>query len=211
VLKLTNSLCNEFLSLIKTKYSADELIEEERSQSTRLDLIDHKKVNENTDSDNHAEKSNTNNFNHNILIKISSPFKVKHSIFYSFPTFIILQIIILPGNIGNHKIGDWGIYFFISVFCGILYLSILSYSKLFYNIRSYKDIFKLTAPFCSIFLLLVFLEILIIDSFSEKFNLLWNLFLILAAQFFGIIISLFLTMIIYYLKGGKVIYLQQKK
>jgi hypothetical protein len=206
VLRLTKLSCDEFLGFIGTHYADEEFTEENNCQESAKQ--DNKTV-RNKEYPFLSKNTSKKTLLISTLSTISSNNKLKHSFNFSLITFLILQINILPGNISNNKVGDWGIYFFFGIFCLIYFFNIWSYSKLFYNIRSYTDIFRLTALYSSVFFLLVFLEITIIDMFGEKFNIWWNLFLIILGQLFGVFLSLFLTMILYFIKGGRMVNISQ--
>jgi hypothetical protein len=204
VLRLTEGSCHEFLELISTRYPGEEVVEKFEIQqlATNPEVISSKKE---------QKTAVKNSFNGGFLLKlstkISSPNKAKHSLYFSLVTFVILQINLLPGNVGPHELGGWGIYFFFGVWFLIAYLQIWSYSKLYYNIKSYGDIFKLSALYGALFFLYVALEITGIDLIRGKveISILWTLFFTILLQSLGIMLSLFITVVLYFVKGGKMI------
>lgn len=142
----------------------------------------------------------------NIFRIISSKKPFIHSLRFSFLSLIVLQALILPGNISDYKLPSWSYIIFLSVFALTFYLCIWSYSKIFTNVVSYNDIFKFSIIFCNSFFLLVFVEVMIIDSIViDNFSFLFGFILIILGQLVGVIFSLFFAVITYFIKGGKMI------
>lgn len=142
----------------------------------------------------------------NLLKRISSAKKWKHSFCFSLISLAILQIVILPGNIGLGKPEGWGIYFFFGMLLLIWILNIWTYSKFFYSVRLYKDIFKLSFLYWFSFFTLVLVEIVVLDILQgPSYNVLFYILIFLLFQSVGILFTLFLSMIMYYVKGGKMI------
>jgi hypothetical protein len=142
----------------------------------------------------------------NLLKRISFANKWKHSFCFSLICVAILQIVIVPENFDIGKVGGWGIYFFYGVLLLVWILNIWAYSKIFYNIRLYKDIFKLTFLYHTSFYMLVFIEIVVRDVLSgSSFVVLFFIWMFLLFQLVGILSTLFLSWIMYLVKGGKTI------
>lgn len=200
ILRLNKLALDEFISLIETNYADEEIVEEQEPQepAKQKNRPIEKEVNIPQ-----AKEANKTGYLLDLLSKISSVNKTKHSLYYSLLTFIILQIVIIPGNIGYQSIGGWGRFFFFTIFGLAAFLNSWSYSKLYSNISTYNAIFKLTASYSSLFFLFAFIEVTVIDMFGGNFILWFNLLLIIFGQIVAIILSLFITMIIYFIKGGK--------
>lgn len=142
----------------------------------------------------------------NIFRIISSKKPFIHSLRFSFLSLLVLQVLIIPGNISDYKPPSWSYIVFFGVLTCVFYLSIWSYSKFFSNLKSYDDIFKFSIVFYCSFYLFVFTEIMIIDSIgSNNFSILFSLVLIILGQVVGVLFSLFFAAIIYFIKGGKMI------
>jgi hypothetical protein len=178
------------------------------------DPLNKKEPNETIDTKTKAQKDKSRSYKNevkekkifNLLHKLSFQKKTLHALSFSFITFIILQIIILPTNLYDIKLGNWSKYLFLGFSLFTCTLSTISYSKYYYSLKQYKDIFGLVTRFYSFLWLFIFSEIIVIDLILDKaFNVLFGVFLILLGQVAGLITSLFLSMIIYYTKGGKMI------
>lgn len=142
----------------------------------------------------------------NIFRMISSEKPFIHSLRFSFLSLLVLQVLILPGNISDYKLPSWSYLIFLGVFTLTFYLCIWSYSKVFSDIKSYNDIFKFSIIFCNSFFLLVFVEVMIIDSIViDNFSFLFSLILIVLGQLIGVLFSLFFAAVIYFIKGGKMV------
>ncbi len=141
----------------------------------------------------------------NFLRKISSINKLKHSFNFSLLGLLVLQVVIIPENIGGHSLGNINIYAVFGIMLLTWFLNFWAYSKFFFMKNTYREIFRLTASYFSILWLIAFLEIIIIESLQGKFSLLASLIILFIGQISGLIISLFTTMIVYFIRGGKMI------
>jgi len=203
VLRLTEKSCGEFLDYICAQYPDTQTTEEEDSGKADGQHVPAPEKDEKGFSKVQANK-NSRQIIH-IPEKISSKHKGKHALAFSLFAFLLLQILILPGNISAHQFGDWGIILFFGILCGMYFFSIWSYSRFYSPVRKYTDIFRLTVFYCSFLFLFIFIEIAFIDLFGDQFVLLFSLLLIIAGQLAGILLSLFLAMITYFIQGGRMI------
>lgn len=201
VLALNSKSCDEFYQLICNQFPIDEI-----EQNPILNFTGKTTINQADNSFKAVDKTNQKDFPLNIFSKISSKNIVIHSVYYSIVTFFVLQICILPGNVSDYKLGSWSYFFFFGVFCLVFYASIWSYSKLFRDIKLYNDIFKFSTIYSCTFYLLVFIEIMIIDSTRPAtFSLFFSIVLIFFGQIVGVIFGLFLALVMYFVKGGKMV------
>jgi len=206
LLRLNKPALDEFLSLIEANYADEEIVEEKKPQEPAKQKSKPIEKEVNTPQ---TKEANKTGFLLDLLSKISSVNRTKHSLYYSLLAFTILQIVIIPGNIGYQGIGGLGRFFFFTIVGLAAFLNIWSYSKLYCNIQTYNAIFKLTAQYCSLFFLLVFMEVAVIDMFGGNFTIWFSLLLVIFGQVVAIILSLFITMVIYFIKGGKLLNIQK--
>lgn len=193
LLYVNSNSCQEFYS-----YLCD-LFPEEKPEKIEVKNTQ-ENVNEQIDSDSNIDGRT------NIFRMISSKKPIIHTLRFSLLAFIILQVLILPGNISDYKLPSWSYIVFFGVLVCVFYMSIWSYSKFISNLKSYNDIFKFSIFFFCLFYLFVFIEIMIIDSIgSDNFSILFSLLLIILGQVVGVLFSLFFAAIIYFIKGGKMI------
>ncbi|VXD11166.1 conserved membrane hypothetical protein [Marinoscillum sp. 108] len=139
------------------------------------------------------------------LIKISSRNKLKHTLTYSLVALLVLQLVIILGNVGKVRLGDFGTYTMFALMLLFWYVNIWTYTKFYSMNNSYWEIFRLTAYYFSLVWLFSFLEVGIIDYFQGKFNVWFSLLLVFLGQVAAILISLFTTAITYFIRGGKVV------
>ncbi|MGE0079543.1 MAG: hypothetical protein AB7S48_16905 [Bacteroidales bacterium] len=200
-LRLTNSGCNTFYDFLCQQYPEENTEEPIKVESKSEIVSVDKKINPET-------KNPQENRSKLLMIlhKISSKNVILHSLSFSILAFIISQINILPGNISSYKLGNWSIYLFFGMFAFVYFLCIWAYSNLYKNIKLYNEIFKFSILYSSSFFLLAFIETMIIDFlFSESFTIFGSIMLIILGQIMGVILSPILTLIIFFVKGGKII------
>lgn len=123
---------------------------------------------------------------------------------FSLISFLLAQPVVILGNTG-HRLGDIGTYSLLTIEHSLWFLCYWSYARFFILERTYRAIFKLTGNYFAFTLLLLFIEV---DFFMlADGSLTWFIAIgfILLGQLVGLIESLFLSMIMYYVRGGKVI------
>ena len=135
--------------------------------------------------------------------------KIIHALRFSFINFLLAQYIILKGNLGEGILSDNASYYFFSTVFLLSVAVVFSYPKQRSAIKQYRDIFKLLYAFNGFLFLLIFLEVNIIDTASGDFNILAQVFLIVLGQIAALIISSFLSMFFYFIKGGKLMYMKK--
>ncbi len=139
------------------------------------------------------------------LRKLCSDNKIIHSFKFSIVTLVVLQAVLIPGNLGGYSLGNLGTYGSFGIMTVLWVISVLVYAKYFNFNNSYKETFKLTASFFAFIWLFTYIEVIIIDAIKGRFDMWFSLFLLVIGQFAGIFISLFATMILYFVRGGKVV------
>jgi len=149
-------------------------------------------------------KKRNNNLLYKVLRIISSENKRKHIFTYSFIAFILLQPFILPGNLGHEKVdAPFAFYLLIYFVC---YISLFAYSNFYKDIRTYWEIFWFTFRFGVYLFTLIPLELSIIDIIRGDDNLLLSFFILFTmGQAALFLVCFFITMLFYYIRGGKLI------
>ncbi len=207
-LKIESDKYTQFLNYFQDHYDKEGLknyFSEKGKQETQ-------KFNTYSDSETYSDQNSQFNYTEyssektpNFLRKISSVNKLKHSFNFSLLGLIVLQIVIIPENVGGQSLGNSSIYLVFGVMLLTWFLNFWAYSKFYDMKNTYREIFRLTANYFSILWLIAFLEIIIIESLQGKFSLLASLVILIIGQISGLIISLFTTMIVYFIRGGKMI------
>jgi len=211
-LKLTEQACIEFLEYIRSFFPADEIIEEIPQNQTNIELLGIKRLNQNPDQNNQLDfdQKKSNSFVQKILSKMSSKSPVSHSFHFSLISFVFLQPIILPGNIGYSSPGTWGFVVFWVIMLIISYFSVVAFSRITANKQSSLQILKLNVIHNAFFFLMAMSEVSLIDLYTGKFGLLFYFILVLIGQLAGFLLALLNSPIIYFARGGKLIEFEQK-
>lgn len=206
-LSLQGDNINKFISFLASFNYAEKNTYSSTEKSNKYKSANVKSQYENISEIKHIQKdSKQYNKIFQLLNKASSENKTKHSLSFSLIAFALLQLVILPGNINNTKFGDWAKIFFFGIMILFCILSLFSYSTSYNKVKQYKDINSLVSRFNSFIWLFTFFEVVLIDLIIDnEFNFWFSLFLLFITQFAALIISLFLSMIIYFAKGGKMI------
>jgi hypothetical protein len=146
-------------------------------------------------------------------LRIFSRNAFKQGFNFSLSGLLALQVIIIPENFIGIDVPLFvtRIYTFI-VMLILGFISARTYRKAYMKSVKYWPIFRLTASFTCCLYLLLDIEMLIIDLFSnEKFSLPSQIFLLFIALIFGIFMAFVYTPIYYYANGGKVVINNEKK
>lgn len=140
-----------------------------------------------------------------LLRRISSANKLRHAFHFSLLCLAIQQIYIIPANFGDLNLVNTGNYSMLIVMLLVWWASVWAYVKLFPFTNSYKENLKLTYNYFALWWFLGFTEVIIITWIRGDFNLWFSVFIMFLGQFIAAIMGLFLTVIAYYIQGGKVV------